>query len=96
MKKTYPKHIASVIDSAIAQAGLTDTMNEQRASYLWSEVVGAVINRATIRRYVENGTLHVYITSAPLKNELAFLRDKIIAQLNSLVGTDVIKDIKIH
>lgn len=96
MKKTYPKHIAAIIDSAIAQAGLTDTMNEQRAASLWADVVGPTINRYTLKRFVEHGTLHVFITSAPLKNELSFVKTKIIERINAAIGVEVVKEIQIH
>ncbi|MDE7155934.1 MAG: DUF721 domain-containing protein [Muribaculaceae bacterium] len=42
------------------------------------------------------GVLHVFITSAPLKNELSFHRETIRQKLNSLVGKDVINDIQLH
>lgn len=96
MKKTYPKHIADIIDDAMERAGLTDTLNEQRASSVWIDVVGPAINRYTSRRYVDHGVMHVYITSAPLKNELSFVKTSLIEALNKRVGADVIKELVIH
>lgn len=78
------------------RAGLTDTLNEQRASAAWIDVVGPAINRYTYRRYVEKGVMHVYITSAPLKNELSFNREKLISAINRQVGVDVVKEIQFH
>lgn len=96
MKRTYPKQIGNIIDDAMAKAGLTDTLNEQRASAAWVDVVGPAINRYTSRRYVDHGVLHIYMTSAPLKNELMFNRDKLIQALNHTVGADVVKEIQFH
>ncbi len=96
MKRTYPKHIAAIIDEAMARAGLTDTLNEQRASAAWPDVVGPVINRLTTRRYVDHGVLHVYLTSAPLKNELIFNKSRLVEAINRIVGTDAVKDIAFH
>ena len=96
MKRTYPKHIAAIIDEAMNRAGLTDTFNEQRACSAWIDVVGPAINRYTLRRYVDHGVMHVYLTSAPLKNELSFQRQALIAALNKTVGTDAIKELVIH
>lgn len=96
MKRTDPKQISSIIDEAMSRAGLTDTLNEQRASAAWIDVVGPSINRYTSRRYIDRGILHVYITSAPLKNELMFNRSKLIDALNRAVGTDVVKEIQFH
>lgn len=96
MKRTYPKHIAAIINEAMERAGLTDTLNEQRASAAWVDVVGPVINRYTSRRYVDHGVLHVYLTSAPLKNELSFNKSRLIEEINRLTGADVVKDIAFH
>lgn len=96
MKRTYPKLIAGIIDEAMERAGLTDTLNEQRAAAAWIDVVGPAINRYTTRRYVDKGVLHVYLTSAPLKNELSFNRDRLITAINRVVGTDVINDVQFH
>ena len=96
MKRTYPKLIGGIIDEALDRAGLTDTLNEQRAAAAGGDVVGPAINRYTTRRYVEQGVLHVYLTSAPLKNELSFNRDRLITAINRIVGTDVINDVHFH
>lgn len=96
MKRTDPKSIAEIIREGIRQAGLTDTVAEQRACYLWPEIVGPGVNRYTFKRYVERGVLHVYITSAPLKNELSFNRAALVEQINRAVGSAAIKSIEFH
>lgn len=96
MKRTYPKHIASIIDEAIDRAGLTDSLNEQRASAAWAEIVGPSINRLTTRRYVDHGVLHVYLTSPSLKNDLSFARERLTQAINNAVGTDAVKEIVFH
>lgn len=96
MKRREPQLIGDIIDQVVAQAGLTETMAAQRACYLWPEIVGPGINRYTSRRYVDGSVLHVYITSAPLRNELSFMRSKIVESLNAIVGSGVITDLIIH
>lgn len=71
-------------------------MLEHRASYLWSEIVGPGINRNTSRRYVANGVLHVYITSAAMKSEIEYSKSRIIAAINSAIGTQVLTSITVH
>ncbi|MBD5228580.1 MAG: DUF721 domain-containing protein [Bacteroidales bacterium] len=96
MKRTYPTLIKDLIDRVLLESDTRDTVMEQRASFLWTEVVGPGVNRYTFRRYVDHGVLHVYITSAPLKNDLAFLRHKIIDEINTRLGEKVLQDIVIH
>ena len=96
MKRTYPLHIAAIIDEAIDRAGLTDSLNEQRAAAAWAEIVGPGINRYTSRRYVDHGVLHVYLTSAPLKNELSFSLTDLAAAINKAIGSETVREIVLH
>ena len=96
MKRTDPKHIAGIIDEAMERAGLTEGLNAQKAAAAWIDVVGPAINRYTTRRYVSGGVLHVYLTSAPLKNELSFNRDRLISAINRVGGAEVITDVHFH
>ena len=96
MKLTEAQSIKSIIDAVIIDSGMASTFDEQKLCYLWPEVVGQGINRYTTRRYVENGVLHVYLSSASLKNELNFHRSRLTEELNKAAGKDVIKNIIIH
>lgn len=96
MKRTDPISIRQLIDKVMLEGDTRDTVMQQRASYLWTEVVGPGVNRFTFRRYVEHGVLHVYITSASLKNDLSFLRQNIIKEINSRLRSEVLSDIVIH
>lgn len=96
MKRTYPKHIAAIIEEAMNRAGLTDGLNDRPAAAVWADVVGPSINRYTLRRYVDHGVMHVYLTSAPLKNELSYSRAALVEAINKAVGADVVKEIVIH
>ena len=96
MKRTYPRHIGAIIDEVVERSGLTDTLNDQRAAAIWIDVVGPAINRYTSRRFVDHGTMHVYLTSAPLKNELQFVKERLVAALNNALGAEIVKEIIIH
>ena len=93
MKRTEPKSIAEIIGDFMQQEDIEATMLEHKALHLWQEVVGPGVNRMTPERYVENGVITVKINSAALRNELMLSRSGIIAQLNKLVGKDVIREI---
>lgn len=96
MKRTEPISIKQLIDKVMLESDTREAMMQQRASYLWTEVVGAGVNKFTFRRYVDKGVLHVYITSASLKNDLGFLRQNIVKEINSRLGAEVLSDIVIH
>lgn len=96
MKRTYPRLIGDIIREAVESSGQRETYDRHRLSYLWSEIVGPHIAAQTTRRYVDDDVLHVYIASAPLKEELAFAAPALVRRLNEAVGADVISRIHIH
>ena len=96
MKWTEPKTFGEIFKEAMARTGLNDVYDEQRAACLWTEIVGPTVNRLTTRRYIADGVLHVYISSAPLKSELNFLTDTLMSRINEAVGHPVVKSIIIH
>lgn len=96
MKRTEPLPVGTIVQQMLRQNGISDLYNEQRLCYMWPEIVGPGINRLTSRRFVDNGVLHVYLTSAVLKNELSFQRQKLVDALNTAVGAEVIRDVKFH
>lgn len=96
MKRRYPELIGNIIEKALKENEISSSLNEQKISYLWSEIVGPGINRYTTRRFVESGTLHVFISSASLKNELQYMRSHLIEELNKAAGANVINRIVIH
>ncbi len=96
MKRTEPKSIDELIREGFERAGMTDMVAQQRACYLWPEIVGPGINRYTFKRYVERGVLHVYLTSSVLKNELSFNRTALVEQINRAVGEQAITSIVFH
>ena len=96
MKRTDPLTVKEIIDRVLDDESIRDTARAQRLCYMWPEVVGPGINRHTVRRYVADRILHVYINSASLKQELLFHRDRLVQLLNEAAGADVITDITFH
>ena len=96
MKRTEARQIGDILREAIESAGLTDDVARHRACFVWAEVVGPGVNRYTYRRYVQGSVMHVYITSAVLKNELSFFRSGLVERINKAVGSDVLTEIVFH
>ncbi|MBO5053526.1 MAG: DUF721 domain-containing protein [Muribaculaceae bacterium] len=96
MKKRYPQPIGSIIRQAIEQSGSATTFDLQRASYLWTEIVGPQINRQTVRRWIDHDELHVVIASAALKNELSFMSTRLRDLINQAAGSPILSRVVIH
>lgn len=96
MKKTEAMSVTDILNLYIEDAGRRDVFDRRKVEFLWGEVVGQAINRATLRRYVDGDVLHVYLSSAPLKSELAFMAEAIVKALNDAVGSQIINKLAIH
>ena len=87
MKHREAIAIGPLIDRLIDSCGARSTFEQQRVCYLWPEVMGPAM---------DGGTMHVVITSAPLKSELGMMRSAIIARLNEAAGKDIVTSIVFH
>lgn len=96
MERHDPQTIRQIIDAVMDRSASRDAFLDHRAAALWADVAGADINRQTSRRYCAKGVLHVYITSAPLKTELSFLRETLARRINDILGKEVVTQIAIH
>ena len=96
MKRKEPLSIGEVINRMIDSTGMRDNLDRHKAESMWPKVAGPSIAAYTGRLYVQGRTLHAYITSAPLKEELGYAREVLTEKINQAVGKDVIDDIILH
>lgn len=96
MKRSNAKSVEEIIREVVEASNLSENFDRQRAKSLWNDIVGPVVASKTVRRYVDGSVLHVYISSAPLKNELQFQRTQLIKLLNDAVGSEALTDLRIH
>lgn len=96
MKRKEPASLDQIIKRMKEASGMKDIIERHSAESGWARVVGPHIASYTGRLYLEGRTLHVYITSAPMKEELGYAKDAIRDKINELVGSDVITNIALH
>lgn len=66
---------------------------ESRVISGWGRTLGPVIASYTTNLYLKNNILYVSLTSSVLRSELIMCKDKLITNLNTHAGLDVVKDI---
>lgn len=94
MKRNYPQQIKQVIDSMFKDRDMEQTLLMHRALAAWPQVVGPMINRQTVARSVDSGTLYVRIVSSVVRQELSLNRTALLEALNRAAGAVVINQIK--
>lgn len=68
-------------------------MLEHRAIDLWKIVTGPTVVRATRTIYIKNGVMFVELNSPVIRTELIYSKSKVLENINSAVGQDIIQDI---
>lgn len=94
MERTKAESISDLVNQYLRYEGLETPLNQHRLIESWPKVMGEGIVPFTGDMFIKNQTLHIKIKSAVLKQELMMTRAKIVTQLNSAVGAQVIADIK--
>ncbi len=96
MKRTEPKLFDEVFQEMIEATGLRVKLEAHSIEAVWPRVVGDYIASFTGRRYVKDRVFHVYLVSAPIKEQLSYMREALVKSLNEAAGADVIDAVVIH
>lgn len=97
MKKKYgDEHIGKVLNNYLSGSKkLSDKYILEKIRVFWKKEMGELLNSYTQELRYAKGILHVYITSAPLKNELVIGKEKMRAMINKHLEAELVKKIYI-
>ena len=85
--------ISEVLQQFIQQHKLESGMDKIDVEQAWKSLMGNGVNSYTQEVILKGGTLYVKLTSAVLREELSYGKQKIIAMLNEELRKDVVKEI---
>jgi predicted nucleic acid-binding Zn ribbon protein len=85
------KHkIDDFIQIFLKQYGLEKGYQEYKVLEAWKKMMGPTINSRTTNLQLQDKTIYVRLSSAPLKQELSMSKSKILENLKSeLPGADI-------
>ena len=92
-KKFEPQTIGEVLNDIVGSKALKTGLTNAKVVQLWSKLMGENIERYTDKIIVKNKTLTIYLSSAPLREELIYGKEKIIKMINEETGVKVIEKI---
>lgn len=81
------------MDSLVDAFGMREKMDELNISTAWDQIVGAMVARHTMSLRLRRGKLVVRVDSAPLRQELSFMREALKEILNKRAGRIVVEEI---
>ena len=92
-KKFKPQSIGEILDEIVRSKALKTGLTNAKINQIWFKLMGENISKYTYKIIFKNKTLTIYLTSAPLREELTFGKDKIIKLINEETGTKLIEKI---
>ncbi len=84
--------LKEMVDSMKWQEKLSETKIRQ----VWADKMGTTINHYTRELNLRKGKLFITITSASLKQELSYEREKIKDMMNAQLGAEYVNDVIIR
>lgn len=95
MAKKLPNDspIGDVLKAIISQNKLQPGIDEVSVGDAWKSLMGNGVNTYTRGVMFKNGTLYVELTSAVLREEMSYGKDKIIRMINEELGREVVKEV---
>jgi len=85
--------VGNILNEIIKSNKLESGLNQISVTDAWKNLMGNGVNNYTRNVTLRNGTLYVELTSAVLREELSYGKDKIIKMINEELGKEVVKDV---
>lgn len=96
MKKSNDRPLKEVLKEMIEVYRLKSKLHQTKIQSLWTKVMGPAIANYTTEITVRKNKLYLRISSASLRQELTYGRDKIKKMLNEEIGEEFIEEVIIR
>ncbi len=94
MSKDNTQSFSNAFKQFLKNENLEDRWDEKKLIHSWEKIMGKPISSRTTKIRIDKGQMYVYLTSAPLKNELLNNKGKILDMLEQEIGKRIVKDIR--
>lgn len=88
--------LGDALKSFLDKSRLKSGLNAVKIDAVWADIMGKTIAGYTDKLEIIGDTLFINTAIGPLKQELAFQKDKIIERVNEAMGERVIKSVIIQ
>lgn len=85
--------IGDILNEIIKTNKLEPGLNQISVADAWKNLMGNGVNNYTKNVLLKGSTLYVELTSAVLREELSYGKDKIIRMINEELGKEIVKDV---
>ena len=93
MRKSDTRKIGEVISDYMREMKIDRKIMEARLINSWPSIVGTTIARQTEKIYIRKGVFYVHLRSPVLRNELSYMKTRIMEVLNETAGEVIITSV---
>ncbi len=94
MSKDNTTSFSNALKNFLKSENLQQTWDEKKLIQSWQKVMGKPIASRTTRIRIDQGKMFVYLSSAPLKQELTNNKEKVLERLEEEIGYRLVSDIR--
>lgn len=96
MRSKDDEKIGDVLKSMVSQMKHKGRLHQTQIRTAWEKLMGASIMSYTTSISLRKTTVYIRVSSAPLRNELTYSKDKIKNLLNGELGQELIEKVIIQ
>jgi len=89
------QQLKSALNAALKRAGIDTAVRQNKALFIWEEVVGKAVAKNCTPEEVKHGILIVRALNPVWRNEIAIKKKEILEKLNTKLGNKTIKDMRV-
>ncbi len=93
MKRTNESTLGEAMEQMVDAFGLRAKLDEQAIASLWDALAGGMVAKHTVAVKLRRGKLHIQVDSAPLRQELTFMREALMNTINARMGRPVVEQV---
>jgi len=93
VRKSDTRKIGEVISDYMREMKIDRKIMEARLINSWPSIVGTTIARQTEKIYIRKGVFYVHLRSPVLRNELSYMKTRIMEVLNETAGEVIITSV---
>lgn len=95
-KKDNQQPLGDALRSFIKDHRLQDGLDQVQAVEAWGRVMGPGVAKYTRKVRLQDTTLHVYLDSSVLREELSLGTSRIIEMMNADLGRDLVTHLRLQ
>ena len=96
MKRNKDVTLKDALREMVKELKLAKPLTDVKVKEIWQTMMGPSINKYTQSIYLKKDVLYVQISSAPLKNELSYGKEKIKHIINKELGAKLLAEVVIY